>query len=435
MRRRRRARRGRSLLRRSLLERAGSGLFGRRVSGRLMRNLFVFYASLLIVIVAFAVYRSSWHAGRVQAVFSSGVSGVKQTLALDRRGILPYLVRWAGAGNPNEDVSKAILDQGIPALGTSSGRSTQEKGRVPSRGETLRSFFLILTNLDPSDPRSLLDSGIPVLAGTRTAEAGELNRAKPAFSSSNPSSNANPGSDSGSRVASPDISEIKHQWNGPVSERRVGKSGKWGSDPIIAIYHSHSSEAYRPTSGSNYVWGSSEGVIKVGDELVRRLVEKYDIPVVHSRKIHDFPKWRESYVNSFTTISGILKDDPSIEMVFDIHRDAVPPPAEGGDSVIIKGRRVARIFTVVTTDKFGLPHPKWRENLAFARYLTAKMDDMYPGLSRGIDVRNDARWNQHVHPRAVILEIGAVSNTREEAIEAAKLVADVVAAVLRDIVG
>lgn len=207
----------------------------------------------------------------------------------------------------------------------------------------------------------------------------------------------------------------------------------WGSKPLIAIYHSHSSEAYRPTSGENYVWGKPDGVITVGRLLAQELRTTYNIPVIHSEAIHDYPVWREAYMNSLVTITRILKENPSIEMVIDLHRDSVPVSIPAGGTIEIGGRRATRVFIVVTNDRFGLPHPNWRENYAFARYLAAKAEEMYPGLVRGVDLRSDGRWNQHVHPRAVIVEIGSVSNTREEAIWAARLMADVIASALDDL--
>ena len=171
----------------------------------------------------------------------------------------------------------------------------------------------------------------------------------------------------------------------------------------------------------------------MGDRLAEVLTKRYGIGVVHSRKIHDYPRWRDAYANSCETVTDILKKYPSIEIVLDIHRDSSTGLSETSTTTEIAGLRVARVFIVVTTDAFGLPHPNWQENLAFARYLQGKMDEMYPGLSRGIDLRQDGRWNQHLHPRAIILEIGSVLNTREEAERAAGFVADVLDQVVREL--
>lgn len=203
--------------------------------------------------------------------------------------------------------------------------------------------------------------------------------------------------------------------------------------PTVLIYHSHSSEAYRPTSGANYVWGKDEGVIKVGDRLAQVLTDRYGIGVIHSRKIHDYPVWRDAYANSSKTVAEYLKQNQSIEIVLDLHRDSSPGLTPEVTTAEIKGKKVARVFIVVTTDAFGLPHPNWQENFAFARYLQGKMEEMYPGLSRGIDLRQDGRWNQHLHPRSIILEIGSVDNSREEAERSAELVADVLSQVMKDL--
>ena len=45
-------------------------------------------------------------------------------------------------------------------------------------------------------------------------------------------------------------------------------------EPLVAIYHSHSSEAYRLTSGADHLWGSEEGVIHVGAKLASILEER-----------------------------------------------------------------------------------------------------------------------------------------------------------------
>jgi stage II sporulation protein P len=55
---------------------------------------------------------------------------------------------------------------------------------------------------------------------------------------------------------------------------------------------------------------------------------------------------------------------------------------------------------------------------------------MYPGLMRPTQVRRDARYNQHLHPNSLLIEIGSVENTLEEALLAAELLANVLAEAL-----
>lgn len=200
----------------------------------------------------------------------------------------------------------------------------------------------------------------------------------------------------------------------PQGEIRIQRD--WGDSPLIAIYHTHSSESYLPDQGTDRTKGTPGGVVEVGEELARCLWDVYGIPVVHSQTIHDYPAWRLSYVNAGETAENLVKSYPRLQMVIDLHRDA----ARGGEkmanyTVSSGGEPIARVMMIVGSDKLGLPHPYWRENLHFTQEFNGLMEELYPGLSRGVRLREDGRWNQHVHPHAVILEVGEVHNSEGEA--------------------
>ncbi|MBO8126157.1 MAG: stage II sporulation protein P [Firmicutes bacterium] len=208
-----------------------------------------------------------------------------------------------------------------------------------------------------------------------------------------------------------------------------------GDEPLIAIYHTHSSEAYHGRDlhlagekffPGDYCWGESTGVISVGDELARILADEYRIPVVHSRKIHDYPVFRDAYTNSRLTLENILREYPSVEIVIDLHRDGLTKPPEEAITTTVAGERLARVAIIVGKGRPGFTNPHWERNKAFAERLHQGMEKLYPGLSRGIIVK-DWPYNQELHPQAVLVEIGDHYNTREEAIKSAHLVADVLA--------
>src|SRR5690606_39647881 len=94
----------------------------------------------------------------------------------------------------------------------------------------------------------------------------------------------------------------------------------------------------------------------------------------------------------------------------------------------IGGRPVARVHLVVGEqgDLYA------RAIAAFAEALKGKMDAQYPRLSRGIRIQ-PSDYNGRLHPNAVQVFIGDHRyNTVEEAREAARLFAHVVAEVLRE---
>ena len=197
-----------------------------------------------------------------------------------------------------------------------------------------------------------------------------------------------------------------------------------GRQPLIAIYHSHNSESFVPTSGQAHVYNDPDKtIIQVGLELAKEL-QALGAAVVHSAEDHVRQAFDQSYTRSQVTISNILKTYSNVDYVFDIHRDGV---SRSLTTMKMNGEDVARVYIVVGTNE-ALGHPNWRENYAFAQALHQKFDEMYPGFSRGILLRNLSRFNQHLHPKSLVIEIGGHENSIEEAMRATKYLAEVIMA-------
>lgn len=207
--------------------------------------------------------------------------------------------------------------------------------------------------------------------------------------------------------------------------------------PRIAIYHTHTSEDYVPTSGKSHTYDREAGIVAVGRELVQKLEEKHGIRCVHDTSVHDADVFREAYLRSSKTVSKLIKENPQLEVILDIHRDAPTNDNTKSRSITtaeIDSKQVGRIYLIVGTDRLGLPHPKWQENHAFAMELQRQLEALYPGLSRGIKI-DTARFNQHLHSRLLLIEIGGEQNTLEEAKLAAGYLADALAAWFRNQAG
>lgn len=196
-------------------------------------------------------------------------------------------------------------------------------------------------------------------------------------------------------------------------------------NPLVVIYNTHNAESYQTSQGKAKFEGKNGGVEQVAAVLADSLSNDYGIPVVRSTTIHDYPDFTISYANSEKTLKRMLAENPSILVALDIHRDAglpSPPVTE------INNQKVAQVLLIVGSDA-RLEHPNWRQNEAFARRLAAKMDELYPGLCRGIRVQA-GRYNQHLLPHSLLLEIGSDNNTLEEAERSARLVARVLAIII-----
>ncbi len=210
-----------------------------------------------------------------------------------------------------------------------------------------------------------------------------------------------------------------------------------GDGPKILIVHTHGSEAYTQESGLEYV---SEGayrtleedrsVIRVGDILAQTLND-YGIQAIHDRSINDYPSYNDSYWTTLQKIESWKAQYPGIQMVIDVHRDAVSDGA--GNAVALSaeaaGESCARLMLVVGTDQGGLEHPYWQENLANALKLQSVLEGKSPGLCRSIDLRTE-RFNQHMTPGSLLVEVGTNGNTLTQAERSATLLGEALAQLL-----
>ncbi|SHM05299.1 stage II sporulation protein P [Caldanaerovirga acetigignens] len=220
-------------------------------------------------------------------------------------------------------------------------------------------------------------------------------------------------------------------------ERITPAAGK----PIVLIYHTHTTESYMPSTAYNYqprdqAFHTNDlrfTVVRVGEVLSSEL-NKLGVTVLHDKTVHDVPTYMYSYSNSLKTLEKVLKENPSIQVVLDIHRDAPvsdPQKAREMTTVKIENKYYSRIMFVVGTDK-TFPHPHWKENYKFALLLQKKLEELYPGITREIDLRQE-RFNQHVSKKALLVEIGSHGNTMEESMESARVLAKALSEVLKDL--
>ena len=211
-----------------------------------------------------------------------------------------------------------------------------------------------------------------------------------------------------------------------------------GEGPQVLILHTHGSEGYTPAPGEEVVWSGNYrttdtryNVVRVGDEIARVLGEA-GISVLHDRTLYDYPSYNEAYDRSLAAVQTYLAQYPSIQFVLDVHRDAIED-AEGNQykvvSAVEEGTAAQRTL-VVGSDGSGLSHPNWMDNLRLAVALQEETLREYPTLMRPMLLRN-SRYNQHVAPGALLLEVGAAGNAPEEAVLAGQLFAQCMAEVLQ----
>lgn len=203
--------------------------------------------------------------------------------------------------------------------------------------------------------------------------------------------------------------------------------------PAVLILHTHGSESYENTenytpSSSYRTLDSRYNVVSVG-ERIAKLLEVAGIAVLHDRTLHDDPSYSGSYEQSRKSVQAYLEEYPSIRLVLDIHRDAAEDASgnQVGYTVDTPEGTAARLMLVLGTDAGGLHHPAWRENLSLGVKLQACLEKTVPGICRDMSIRT-SRFNQDLSPGALLVEVGAAGNTRQEALVAAGYLAEAIIA-------
>lgn len=212
---------------------------------------------------------------------------------------------------------------------------------------------------------------------------------------------------------------------------------KTAGKPLVLIVHTHSSEAYESNgeyelSDTDRTQDSNYNVIRVGNELAK-ILENKGIGVVHDETVHDYPSYTNSYINTLKTIEKNLKAYPSIQIVFDIHRDAL---SDGEKKIklttTINGETAAQAMLVCGTNSMGLEFDDWEDNLRFAMQIQDRLERCYPGLARPINLRKE-RFNLHATKGSILVEIGTNGNTLSEALTCIKYLGDTIGDVINDL--
>lgn len=200
-------------------------------------------------------------------------------------------------------------------------------------------------------------------------------------------------------------------------------------EPQILIYHTHSLEAFADSAADD----EATSIVGVGEYLASILRERYGYNVMHHKISYDKDGRDYAYSNSLPAIETLLAENPSIEVVIDLHRDEMP--ADKRLVVDLQGRPTAQFmfFNGLSRTVKGeieyLENPNLADNLAFSFQMQAACNEYYPGLARRIYLKA-YRYNMHLCPKTLLIELGAQNNTVEEAMNACDPLAHVLHLVL-----
>lgn len=201
----------------------------------------------------------------------------------------------------------------------------------------------------------------------------------------------------------------------------------------ILIYHTHSQETFVDSDND-----PSTSIVGIGCYLTEILNNKYKIPTMHHEGVYDLINGKldrsEAYEFAKPEVEQILAENPSIEVVIDLHRDGVADTTHLVTE--INGKPTAQIMffnglsrTRVNGDLAGMANPYLQDNLAFSLQMKIAAETKYPGFARRNYLRG-YKYNMDLMPRMLLIEAGAQTNTVEEMRNAMEVLADLLNSVL-----
>lgn len=197
--------------------------------------------------------------------------------------------------------------------------------------------------------------------------------------------------------------------------------------PKVLIYHTHSQEAF-----ADSVEGDVSTTIMGMGTYLTELLNARGIKTLHHEGVFDLIDGQldrsKAYQLAEPEIQKALEENPSIEVVIDLHRDGVAKTTHLVTE--INGKPTAQIMffnglsrTKANGDIAYLSNPYIQDNLAFSLQMQLKAAQMYPGFTRHIYLKG-YRYNMHLMPKTLLVEAGAQTNTVEEMRNAMEVLAD-----------
>lgn len=295
-----------------------------------------------------------------------------------------------------------------------------EEAKKPNYGSAL---FELTTSINLDDPRSLIRNEIPGFFhyDGEILVAGEgINYANMPVESSPPMEVL-----LAEREASVVELEEENEGNSPPPAQTTGDKR------TVFIYHSHSRESFLP-----YLKGVTDpdsashpevNVTKLGTKLQQELVQRgigTDLDTTDTALGLKQKNWTygKSYDITRPIVQEAMASNQDINYLIDIHRDS---GRRNSTTIEINGESFAKLYFVI-----GKKNPNYEKNQALANQIHQKLQEKYPGLSKGlfdppaVATRNGL-YNQDLSPNSLLIEVGGVDNTFEEMNRTLEVFADV----------
>ncbi len=191
----------------------------------------------------------------------------------------------------------------------------------------------------------------------------------------------------------------------------------------VLIYHTHNDESYYKGT-KKYIetdigrsFDEKYNVIAVGEALKKKL-ERYGFYVEHDKSDNVSDGFNYAYD---TSLKNIKNRGKNYDIYIDLHRDAYAQTDKNYITDAL-GKEYAFIRLVVANGKNYKEKPNYSLNYKFAEKLNNKMNLILSGITKEIFIK-DARLNQHLSGKCLLIEIGNEKNDLSQVINSTDIIA------------
>ncbi|MBO4261899.1 MAG: stage II sporulation protein P [Clostridia bacterium] len=221
--------------------------------------------------------------------------------------------------------------------------------------------------------------------------------------------------------------ELRNVLNSPLVVRRAEQ----GTTPVI-LYYSH-------TSGS-YCLSADERVISkypkiMSDDKARNVAGRGDVLKNACQKAgtgvyliseKNDANAKAAYETAAAKVSAAASKiaDAQFAVDLEVKTFEYPEGSRYSRTVAKDGKNYAMIgFVITQNDK---TNPNWKENIKLAMYIIEKLEAEVPGISLGITLRSESKYNSSATKFGMIAELGYEGNLVTEADNSAELLGRVI---------
>ena len=188
------------------------------------------------------------------------------------------------------------------------------------------------------------------------------------------------------------------------------------NSPLIYLYNTHDKEKYIDNT-----------TIYEATSLLKDNLKKLGIKAIQEEK--NVSEYLHTGLSNYDISRNFIldvKEKKNISYYIDIHRDSVD-----NTTITINNKKYAKIMFVL-----GLENENYLKNKIVMEKMNNYLNSNYPGLSKGIYEKKgssvDGVYNQDIDENVILIEIGGVSNNKEEINNSTEIIALMLYSIIGD---